>query len=263
MQSVPITLNRYEFQTTINLRTGSITRTVDPNLSTAPDKTARLAEFDFRVTIDGLPLGEITNNVSDRLRTYVQDRLETLKPALLKQFEDEFHRIAARRLGERGWLVDRVEIEVGSFKFLAALYIGFELVSNYGALRTGVDYINQDLHTYAVPFAKQITRQVFDLEPAAVPIPPATVVQEPARPAAAAQAAPEESETIRRLKDIQDQIGDLRRQAGTPRAADQSLRDQISRLNPYGTEGLRTVNPPTPDQTPAAEGEPDAPQGPG
>jgi hypothetical protein len=129
MPSITLTVNRYEFKTTINLRTGVINRVVDPDLEVAP--TGRLAEFVFSVSVDGLPLGEIEDNEPDALRRHVQTRLATLKPDLVKQFEEEFHRITARHLGEGGWIVDRVDIELGSVKIAAALMLGFGLFVNF------------------------------------------------------------------------------------------------------------------------------------
>jgi hypothetical protein len=107
-------------------------------------------------------------------------------------------------------MVDRVEIELGSLKFVAALYIGFELLVNYGAVRQSVDYINQDVTTYAVPFAKQVTRQLYNLDPV-LTAPAASAVEEPDRkPSAAAAVAPAESEEMMKLlKEIREEMGRL------------------------------------------------------
>jgi hypothetical protein len=204
MQTTTVTVNRYELQTTIDMRTGSIIHVVDPGLVTAP--TGPIAEFVFSVSVNGLPLGELQNNDPDALRLYVQTRLTTLKPALLRQFQDEFHRMAARHLGDRGWLVSEVKVEIGSLKLIGALMLGFEVLVNYGELRASLDYINKDVTEYAIPFAKQATRQLFDLE-AVSPASAATATEEVARqPSASAPIPPAESEEVKLLKEIRDQV---------------------------------------------------------
>src|SRR5215472_16141147 len=98
MKATTLSANQYEFRTKIDLRTGSITREVDTGL---PTTAVRLAVSVFEILVDGLPLGELHDNKPDELRARVLERLASLQPALLKEFEHEFQRIVARHLGER------------------------------------------------------------------------------------------------------------------------------------------------------------------
>src|SRR5262249_30460814 len=107
-----------------------------PTTPSAVPKPPRIAEFVLEVVLEGLPLGgAVDPKQPDELRRYVLDSQERLGPTLKQELETELGRMGVRHLGERGWMISRVEIEIGSLKLTVALLVSLEVFARYGALR--------------------------------------------------------------------------------------------------------------------------------
>jgi hypothetical protein len=96
--------------------------------------------------------------------------------------------------------------------------LGCSLIS----IRTSLDYIAKDVTEYVIPFSKHIARQLLDLDPTSSALAAPAVEDVTREPSATAAIPPVESEELKLLRDIREQIGALAAAAQAANAASQA-----------------------------------------
>jgi hypothetical protein len=276
MEAVSLTLYRYKLSTTVNVRTGARIPWVDPDLDNPPPPppptqlparaipgippspvaVPRMAEFVLEVILDGLPLGEVipapedspphAQPEPDALRRYAMARLARLKPVLTRELEEEIRRLAKRHMGERGWMIDTVEIEIGSMKLTAGFLIGLEVFTNYGAVRESMERLHDDIVTYAIPAGQQIAGRLLHLDAKAVGSAASGQAMGAAQPAKAAEAGQRyaltsaDPEVSALLNQVLGELRELRAVVGKREAEDRLERMLQERADQVRAAGSST-----------------------
>jgi hypothetical protein len=101
---------------------------------------------------------------------WVEERFARAKPRLERMFEENARAIACRHLGERGWMIMRTEVELGSLTwrvvwgFPAALWFAYQAVGGYPDFKDGVREVFEDVVEIAPEMSRAVAATSLGLE---------------------------------------------------------------------------------------------------